>query len=96
MTEDITFIQGLFSPAEAADILLSLLNDKIKFHTVKSLHLREGEPDAGLTSKDRIQALKEAKKTVERSVLNAHKKGLFLEINSSIAIKLVERTVSRP
>jgi hypothetical protein len=95
MTEDITFIRGHFSPAEAADILLSLLNDKIKFHTVKSLHLREGEPDADQTSQDRIQALKEAKKTVERSVLNAHKKGLLLEINSSIAINLVERTVSQ-
>lgn len=94
MTENIAFIKGLFSPAEAADVLLSLINDKIKFHTVKSLNLRHEGPDADLTSEDRIKELKEAKKIIEQLVLSAHKNGCELEINSTIDIKLVEKSCS--
>ncbi|MGB5645983.1 MAG: hypothetical protein WBM55_02605 [Muriicola sp.] len=91
MNDSITFIKGRFSPPEAADILLSLLNDKIKFHTVKSLNLRTEEPDLNMASEERIKNLKEAKKTVERLVLKAHKEGLILSIKSAIEIELIER-----
>lgn len=89
MTENIKFIDGCFTAAEAADVLLSLLNDKIKFHTVKSLHLREGESPNDCSSTERIRNLKEAKKRVEELVVKAHKNGLQLEIDSTISIRLV-------
>lgn len=90
MTNSINFIEGCFTPAEAADVLLSLLNDKIKFHTVKSLHLRDDESDSDCGSTERIEKLKEAKKLVEELVIKAHKNGLQLEIDSTIKIKLIE------
>ncbi|WP_027078572.1 hypothetical protein [Maribacter antarcticus] len=89
MNENIKFIEGHFSPAEAADVLLSLLNDKIKFHTVKALNLRQGEKDSVCSSVERISSLKEAKKRVEELVVVAHKNGMELKIDSSIAINLV-------
>lgn len=89
MTENIKFIDGCFTAAEAADVLLSLLNDKIKFHTVKSLHLREGQSDSDCSSMERIRNLKEAKKRVEELVINAHKNGHQLEIDSTIKIKII-------
>lgn len=89
MTESIKFIDGCFTAAEAADVLLSLLNDKIKFHTVKSLHLREGKSDSDCGSLERIRKLKEAKKRVEELVVKAHKMGHQLEIDSTITIKLI-------
>ncbi|MFT5736930.1 MAG: transcriptional antiterminator Rof (Rho-off) [Maribacter sp.] len=89
MNENIKFIEGHFSPAEAADLLLSLLNDKIKFHTVKALNLRQGEKDSVCSSTERISSLKEAKKRVEELVVAAHKNGMELKIDSSIAISLV-------
>jgi hypothetical protein len=92
MKENITFIKGLFSPAEAADVLLSLINDKIKFHTVKSLNLRQEEPDLNMTSEERIGKLREAKKAVEHLVLKAHKEGMELNIESMIEIELVKRS----
>ena len=92
MKENITFIKGLFSPAEAADVLLSLINDKIKFHTVKSLNLRQEEPDLNMTSEERIGKLREAKKAVEQLVLKAHKEGMELNIESMIEIELVKRS----
>lgn len=94
MTEQIALIKGHFSPAEAADVLLSLINEKIKFHTVKSLHLRDDEPDNGQTSEDRIKGLREAKKIIEQLVLRAHKNGFDLEINSTLEIKLREKSIS--
>jgi hypothetical protein len=89
MNEHIKFIQGNFTPAEAADVLLSLLNDKIKFHTVKALNLRQNENDSVCSSTERILRLKEAKKRVEELVVSAHKNGMELKIDSSIEINLV-------
>ncbi|WP_445383357.1 hypothetical protein [Robiginitalea sp. IMCC43444] len=93
MTEEIVFIKGSFNPAEAADVLLSLLNDKIKFHTVKSLKLNPGSSQSEEHSAARIGALREAKKKVEELVLMAHKEGLDLEINSTLAIQLTDKQI---
>lgn len=92
MKDSITFINGLFSPAEAADVLLSLINDKIKFHRVKSLKLRNEEQGLNISSEERIKKLKEAKKTVEQLVLKAHKEGMILSIKSAIEIELKKRS----
>ncbi|MFD0796940.1 hypothetical protein ACFQZJ_05680 [Maribacter chungangensis] len=94
MNENITFIEGRFSPAEAADVLLSLLNDKIKFHTVKSLNLREADNDSDNGSAVRITRLRQAKKRVEELVVLAHKKGMELKIDSNIEINLVPRSTA--
>lgn len=95
MNENITFIEGHFSPAEAADVLLSLLNDKIKFHTVKSLNLRETEKESDCGSVERINRLREAKKRVEELVVLAHKNGMELKIDSNIEINLVPKSKTR-
>lgn len=94
MNENIKFIEGDFSPAEAADVLLSLLNDKIKFHSVKALNLRQVEKDAVCNSSDRISKLKEAKKRIEELVVAAHKNGMELSIDSSINITFVAKAES--
>ncbi|MET6991055.1 hypothetical protein [Sediminicola arcticus] len=91
MKENIAFIKGQYSPAEAADVLLSLLNDKIKFHSVRALNLRHEQVNSDRTSEGKIRKLKEDKKIVEQLVLHAHKNGLELEINGTIEIKLVDK-----
>lgn len=91
MRENIIFIKGRFSPAEAADVLLSLINDKIKFHTVKALNLPGEAPDIDRASEERIVKLKEAKRCVEGLVLQAHRDGTELSIESAIEIELVKR-----
>lgn len=94
MTENLNFIDGRFSPAEAADILFSIINDKIKFHTVKSLNLSHGEQGINRNSEERIRRLKDAKKIIEQAVLKAHRDGLELEVNSTIEIKLVNMHIA--
>ncbi|TRO66975.1 hypothetical protein [Christiangramia sabulilitoris] len=91
MPEDLKFIKGRFSPAEAAEILLSVLNNKIQFHALKSLNLRIEDHDLNFNSEKRIKELKEAKKTIEKMVLKAHNEDLYIEINSSIKVNLISR-----
>ena len=69
MKENIAFIKGQYSPAEAADVLLSLLNDKIKFHSVRALNLRHEQVNSDRTSEGKIRKLKEDKKIVEQTGL---------------------------
>lgn len=92
MRKKIKFIEGRYSPAEAADVLLSLINDKMKFHTVKLLNLRHEQAHPDRNSQERIESLKETRKIIEGLVLSAHENNLELEINSIIKIKLIDKS----
>ena len=87
-TYEIKLVKGFFSPPEAADVLLSLINDKIKFHTVQSLNLKNRHGDINSHSEVRIKELKQAKSQVKEMVLMARDQGIELEINGTIQIKL--------
>lgn len=87
---DIQLISGSYAPAEAADILLSFVNDKIKFHTVKKLNGPEHQLFDETHSDLRIEELREAKRTITNLVLEARNKGMLLEIDSTIQIALKE------
>ena len=82
----ISLISGKFEPSGAADVLLSMINDKIRYHTVKSLKLNteiEEEP----SSTNRIQQLKDAKSRTIQEVQQAFKEGHQLEIEGTIIIR---------
>ncbi|MEM9075903.1 MAG: hypothetical protein AAGC43_02645 [Bacteroidota bacterium] len=85
-TYQVRLVEGIFEPSESADVLLSLLNYKIKFHTVQLLNLQEHESKDLEKSKKRIEELKTAKKQVTDLVVNARNKGLVLDIQSTITI----------
>ncbi len=89
----VQLIEGVFEPSESADVLLSLLNYKIKFHTVQLLNLQKKEQEKDLEkSRKRIEELKIAKKKVTDLVIDAQCKGLSLDIHSIISITLKSRT----
>ncbi len=90
--ETIQLVEGVFSPAEAADVLLTLINDKIKFHTIHALHLKGDYEDDTLNSEKRIEQLREAKKLVYQIVVNARDKGHKLKIDSTITIQKISTT----
>ena len=85
--EAIQLIKGRFNAVEAADILLSLINEKLKYHTVKSLNLDQCELDQS-KSKERIKQLREDKKAVTDLVIFANRKGLGIEIEGTVIIRL--------
>lgn len=63
-TETIDLIKGTFTPGDARDILLDLLNNKINFHNMKTWSSRErfGKPDAD--SEQRLKQLEESRNKV--------------------------------
>ena len=88
----ISLIKGAFSPADAADILLSFINDKTKFHTVKKLNANNENSTQFKASEMRIAELKRAKNTITDLILKARDQNMALEINSNITINMVPRT----
>ncbi|MEX0316264.1 MAG: hypothetical protein AB3N18_18935 [Allomuricauda sp.] len=88
-TESFLLVEGMFSPAEAADVLLSLINDKVKFHTVQLLNLNESNGEDSLNSKNRIQQLKQAKQEITETILEARNQGNLLKIHSTIEISII-------
>lgn len=91
--QEIQLIEGTFNAVEAADVLLSLINEKLKYHTVKSLNLDQCDIDQ-MHSKERIRQLREDKKTVTDLVIYANRKGLSIEIEGKVAIRLNEEQPS--
>ncbi|MDT0606625.1 hypothetical protein [Croceitalea rosinachiae] len=88
--EVIQLVTGTFSPAEAADLLLSLINYKIKFHSVQIPNLQSDESAVIEKSEKRIEELKKAKHKMTQLILDARQKGQNLEINSIIEITIKE------
>jgi len=93
MTKTIHSIQlvaGTFAPIDAADVLFSLITDKIKFHNLQLLNFQEVSSDNMLHSEQRILALKESKNSVKDLILKARNEGYELKIDSKIEIELVK------
>lgn len=85
-SESFLLIEGNFTPADAAEVLLSLINDKIKFHTVQLLNLKDTNRIDYLNSESRIKELKVAKGRMTEIILDARTQGKQLKIHSTIEI----------
>ena len=87
-TETIELIKGAFTPNEAKEILLQLLDSKINFHNLKNWSSRERFGKLDADSEQRLKILKESRKKVEKlfSKSNIEEKNMI--INSSIEIKI--------
>ncbi len=89
MKEKFELIQGNYTPSEAADVLLSLLNDKIKFHSLKMMNLKGEDIDVSASEK-RLEELKSFKRKVEKMVMAAHHNYMNVKINGKIELELVD------
>lgn len=82
----IKFIEGKFSPADAKEVLLTLINHKISYHSLKNFSSEErfGKPVPG--SQKRIQQLKKSREKIVHLIQQAVEHKLNLRIESSINI----------
>jgi hypothetical protein len=84
--DTINLIKGSFTPLEAQDILLDVINKKIKFHNLKSLssQVRLGKPD--IDSEIRIEELVATRDYLITIIQAAKNEGCDLVIESTINI----------
>jgi len=87
--QTITLVKGTFSPAEAADVLFSLISDKIKFHNLQILSLQNNVETNMQWSEERIASLQNSKNNAKDLILKARNEGYKLQIDGDITIKLV-------
>lgn len=92
---NVQLVKGTFSPIEAADVLLSLIAYKIKFHTVQMLSSEERYNPNTIPSEQRIEELKLAKNMVKDLILKARNEGYELQIESAIKIDLKKMSQSK-
>jgi len=83
-------IDGEFTPAEAAKILFSLINYKIKHHSLESFSNEIRFEKDTSNAKKRIVELQEAHASIQQVLEQAEEKGLKLNVTSQITIKFLD------
>lgn len=86
----VLLIEGKFAPEEAKKILLTLLDDKIKFHKDEMFSIKEMYSGDTSHSEMRINALNESRNKLLELLEKARQKQLYLKIHSEINISLIE------
>lgn len=83
-------IEGTFDAHDAAEVLLSVLSDKINFHEVQIISCEERNSDGGEYSKKRFDELRKVRDEVTTMVKDAREKGYRFEITSRVDINLIK------
>ena len=86
LKEPIKLIEGKFSPEEAKEVLLELINHKINFHSLKNFSSEERYGKSIKGSNKRIEYLKEAKEKIGEIIVKAKNTNSKLRLESFINI----------
>ncbi|HMQ50268.1 MAG TPA: hypothetical protein PKA70_22570 [Saprospiraceae bacterium] len=91
-SNDFQLVKGVFNTDDAREVLLHLLQQKIKFHCNRQFELEERFGIVDEYSKKRVLELKEDKREVMELVRQAALMGKNLHIRCDIQIDLVDTT----
>lgn len=90
-TQSINLIDGLFSPSDAADILITMIEKKINFHKLQMLQIFEGNhEDPCNYDNSRLSELKLEKERLEDIIKNARQNGKKMNIQARINIEMID------
>ncbi|MGB5645984.1 hypothetical protein [Muriicola sp.] len=90
-TQKLQLINGEFTPSEASEVLLALIDEKINFHKIKRLQLWEGDHKYETSHMDsRIAELKEEKRIASEFITNIKASGKNLKINGIVEISVID------
>lgn len=89
--QKIQLVKGEFTPSEAYDVIMSLIDEKINFHKLQRLQLWEGN-HLGKTDQldNRIKELLEEKQTTKEFLARTRERGKNYVINGVLQINLAE------
>lgn len=90
-TQKIQLVNGEFTPSEASDVIIGLINEKINFHKIQRLQLWEGNHKCETNQLDsRITELKEEKRIASEFISSIRSNGKNLKINGILEISVSE------
>ncbi len=79
-------VAGIFTPADAKEILISLIDEKIRFHNLKILSHQERFGVDDRSHVKRFNQLIKTKSQIQKMIATFEKKNKSLVINSKILI----------
>ncbi|GAA0873094.1 hypothetical protein GCM10009117_22410 [Gangjinia marincola] len=87
VNQKIQLVQGSFTPSEASHVICSLLDEKINFHKIQRLQMREGDECCETKPLDgRIQELQEEKRIAKEYIAGIRALGKNLKIDGILNI----------
>lgn len=89
--QKVQLVKGNFTPSEAYDVIISMIDKKINFHKVKRLQNWEENHGCEMSQVDcRIKELQEEKRIVKEFISNTRAQGCNLKINGVLEISVTE------
>ena len=89
--QKIELVKGEFTPSEASDIIMRLIDVKINFHKIQRLQIWEGDHKCKTNQLDgRIQELEKEKEIVREFIDSKRGLGLNLIINGTLELCVAE------
>jgi hypothetical protein len=86
----VKLVDGVFTPSEAADILLDMFSKKINFHKLKILSINEGNHSEPCTyDHGRLEELIRQKAELEQIIRDVRSEGRNMKVNAMINIEIV-------
>lgn len=93
VTTKIQLVKGDFDPIEANHVILSLINEKIKFHKIERLQIWEGNHSIETESLDkRIEELENEKIKTKQMIEFAKGQGTQIKIDGVLTISIINDT----
>jgi hypothetical protein len=89
MVENFTLVDGKFSAQDAREILLSLINNKIKFHELKNFSHEVRYSRADNHSVMRIAELKACRESLKDKLKMAVENNTVIRVHSSVVVEFV-------
>ena len=89
--QNIQLVKGAFSASEACDVINGLIDEKINFHKLQRLQMREGNEVCNTAVLDgRIEELLEEKRVAKEFIAQIRANGGKLQINGTLEISAIK------
>jgi hypothetical protein len=88
--QDYSLINGTFMPGDASRILLGIINDKITFHNLEILSIRERFNGDVSHSMRRIEELNEVREELRKVLAIAVDNEMEVRVNCTLKLELIK------
>ncbi len=88
--ENLTLIEGVFSDADATEIILNIFKTKIQFHHMKNFSSQERFGKDDLLAQKRIPELNKSIAVINKFIENNKNKSTRFRIHSEIIIESIK------
>ncbi|MCW5519854.1 hypothetical protein J1N09_08385 [Aureitalea sp. L0-47] len=89
--QKVNLVEGTFTPSEAADVISSLIREKINFHKIQRLSWCEGDQNANTEFPDgRIGELQKELADAKAFINQYRQSGVRLKIEGQLTVSIAE------